>query len=98
MIRATGIECFHFDSAVPTAMARELAGDRLSLMGGTSNYQIVRKGTPETIGQDVAEKLAHHIDIIGPECAVPLDAPYRNLALLAEEAKRQGTFPLPTAD
>ena len=32
--------------------------------------------------------LAAGIDVIGPECAVPLDAPCRNLAALAAEAKR----------
>jgi len=88
-IRETDIPCFHFDSKVPTPAARELAGERLSLMGGTSNFRIVRSGTPEAIVADVAEKLANHIDILGPECAVPLDAPYANMKLHAEEVKRQ---------
>jgi hypothetical protein len=35
----------------------------------------------------VAAKLAAGIDIIGPECAVPLDAPYANLRTLAQVAK-----------
>ena len=83
-IRETGIECFHFDSKVPTAIARQLAGERLALMGGTSNIRIVLHGTPEAIAQDVAEKLKVGIDIIGPECAVPLNAPYKNLKLITE--------------
>ncbi|MDY0166118.1 MAG: uroporphyrinogen decarboxylase family protein [Thermoguttaceae bacterium] len=87
-IATTGIECFHFDSKVPTVTASKLAGDRLALMGGTSNFRVVREGTPELIAADVAEKAAHRIDIIGPECAVPLDAPWRNLRLLAREGKR----------
>jgi len=89
MICTTGVECFHFDSAVPTPLARELADERLALMGGSSNYRITREGSPETIRADVAEKLQQHIDIVGPECAVPLDAPYQNLVTLAEEAKKQ---------
>ena len=88
-IRQSGIDCFHFDSKVPTAKARELADAPLTLMGGTSNFDVVREGTPETIADDVAEKLAQRIEVIGPECAVPLDAPYRNLKLIAEEVKRQ---------
>jgi len=87
-IRETGLECFHFDSKVPTSDARRLAGERLALMGGTSNFTVVRSGTPETIVRDVQEKLAAHIDILGPECAVPLDAPWANLKALVEEAKR----------
>jgi MtaA/CmuA family methyltransferase len=89
-IAQTGLACFHFDSKVPAAQARALAGERLSLMGGTSNLDLIQHGTPEAIRADVQEKLAAGIDIIGPECAVPLNAPYRNLQLLAEEAKRAG--------
>jgi len=36
----------------------------------------------------VREKVEGGVDIIGPECAVPLDAPYLNMKLLAEEASR----------
>ena len=87
-IRSTGMECFHFDSKVPSAKARELAGDRLALMGGTSNLRIFLHGTPETITKDIEEKLANKMDILGPECAVPLDAPYKNLRYFTDEAKR----------
>lgn len=88
-IRETDIDCFHFDSKVPTADARELAGDDLALMGGTSNFNVIRSGTPEDIVRDVEEKFANHIDVIGPECAVPLDAPSENLKLLATETRRR---------
>lgn len=86
-IRQTGLECFHFDAKVPAKKARELAGDKLSLMGGSSNFEIVHDGTPESIRRDVKEKNECNIDIIGPECAVPLDAPYNNIKFLAEEVK-----------
>ena len=88
-ITTTGIDCFHFDSKVPTATARKLAGTAIALMGGTSNLEVVRQGTPEAVADDVAEKLAHRIEVIGPECAVPLDAPYHNLKLIAEEVRKQ---------
>lgn len=87
-IKETGLDCFHFDSKVPTDSARKLAGDKLSLMGGSSNFDIIRGGTPDTIKEDVKEKFDCNIDIIGPECAVPLDAPYANMKLQAEEVKR----------
>jgi MtaA/CmuA family methyltransferase len=93
-LRETGLECFHFDSKVPAAQARALAGEKLSLMGGTSNFTVVWNGTAARIAQDVQEKLAAGIDIIGPECAVPLDAPWINLRTIADEAKRQGTAAL----
>ncbi|NUN93519.1 MAG: MtaA/CmuA family methyltransferase [Verrucomicrobiae bacterium] len=92
MIRTTGMDCFHFDSKVPASKARALAGDAIALMGGTSNLAVIRKGAPEIFAADVREKLRHRIEILGPECAVPLDAPWRNLKAFADEARRQ---PLP---
>jgi len=86
-IRETGLECFHFDSKVPTAVARERAGEGLALMGGTSNLDVIRTGTPEHIRRDVREKVEHGVDIIGPECAVPLDAPFQNMKVLADEVE-----------
>jgi len=86
-IRETGLACFHFDSKVPTATARTLAGDGLALMGGTSNLDVIRTGTPDAIAADVREKANHHIEIIGPECAVPLDAPCENMRILASEVR-----------
>ncbi|MFC1552434.1 uroporphyrinogen decarboxylase family protein [Candidatus Latescibacterota bacterium] len=90
-IRQTGLDCFHYDSKVSAREARELAGNNLALMGGTSNFDIIRKGTPETILEDVREKVENNIDIIGPECAVPLDAPYMNMKMLADEVKTYET-------
>ncbi len=87
-MRETGMDCFHFDSKVLTGTARELAGENLSLMGGSSNFDIVREGTPENIREDVRGKFECNIDIIGPECAVPLDAPYINMKIMAEEVKK----------
>jgi [methyl-Co(III) methanol-specific corrinoid protein]:coenzyme M methyltransferase len=93
-IRSTGVECFHFDSKVPAAAARKLAGETMALMGGTSNIAVVRGGTVEDVEKDVAEKLAAGIDIVGPECAVPLDAPYRNLKHMADTVRHSnGTMP-----
>ena len=86
-INETGIDCFHFDSKVPAGEARRLAADHLALMGGTSNFDVVLDGDDELIAADVAEKVSVGIDIIGPECAVPLNAPYRNLAAIAAAAK-----------
>ena len=86
-IRKTRVACFHFDSKVPAAKARTLAGKELSLMGGTSNFTVIRSGTAEDARRDVAEKSRCGIDIIGPECAVPLDAPWSNMKALTDAVK-----------
>lgn len=87
-ISQTDIAAFHYDSKVPTCDVRKLAGDKLGLAGGTSNYDIVLNGNEESIIKDVQEKIAAGVDIIGPECAVPLNAPYSNLKLIADTAKQ----------
>ena len=89
-IRRTGIGCFHFDSKVPASLARELAGPQLSLMGGSSNIDIIRGGSEESIVGDVEQKIKAGIDIIGPECAVPLDAPFRSMQHLVRAVKATG--------
>lgn len=86
-ISETDIAAFHYDSKVPTCDVRKLAGERLGLAGGTSNYEIVLNGNEESIYKDVQEKGANGVDIIGPECAVPLNAPYRNLKMIADAAR-----------
>jgi [methyl-Co(III) methanol-specific corrinoid protein]:coenzyme M methyltransferase len=88
-IRETGIDCFHYDSKVADPTARRLAGQRLALMGGTSNISVIRNGGREEVLQDVESKLAGHIDVLGPECAVPLDAPFGNMKTLSETVKRR---------
>ncbi len=90
-IAETGIACFHFDSKSKASEARRLSGERIALMGGTGNIEVVRSGSPERIAADVEEKLGLGIDIIGPECAVPLDAPSENLRLLVAEVKRRAS-------
>ena len=92
-IRETGLPCFHFDSKVPTKTARQLAGEKLALMGGTDNIDVIRNGDEETVRRDVEEKLKYGIDIIGPECAVPLDAPHANMKILADEVKQRKKTP-----
>ncbi len=89
-INRTGVHCFHFDAKVPAATARRLAAPHLALMGGTANIEVIRNGTAPDIRRDVAEKARAGIDILGPECAVPLDAPWANLAELSAAGRALG--------
>lgn len=95
MIAETGFTCFHYDSKTGDETARHLAGETLALMGGSNNPQLIRRGTREQICADVARKMDVGIDIIGPECAAPLDAPWRNLRAFSEAVG--GASPAPTS-
>jgi len=79
MIAQTGLACFHWDTKTGwPAGVRQLAGPRLALMGGISNFKLLR-GTAEEIAADAAAALKAGIDIVGPECAIPLGTPLANL-------------------
>jgi [methyl-Co(III) methanol-specific corrinoid protein]:coenzyme M methyltransferase len=60
-------------------MIRALAGRDLSLMGGISNIPVLAKGTEEEVMQQARQAAEAGINIIGPECAVPLGVSVKNL-------------------
>jgi len=55
-----------------------------SLMGNINNPQTLLRGAPEDVAREVAECLRWGIEIIAPECAVPLTTPTENLRAIAE--------------
>jgi [methyl-Co(III) methanol-specific corrinoid protein]:coenzyme M methyltransferase len=83
MIAQTGIRCFHWDtkSGSPASM-RQLAGSTMSLMGGVSN-SLLLTGTPDEIVKQAQQAADNGIDIVGPECAIPLNTPLANLKAIA---------------
>ena len=83
MIARTGLDCFHWDTKTGTpAEVRKLAGEKLSLMGGINNLMLLN-GKPEQIMAAAREAAAAGIDIVGPECAIPLRTPLVNLKAVA---------------
>ena len=79
MIARTTLACFHWDTKTGSPQqVRKWAGDKISLMGGISNYMLLR-GTADDIATAAIEAAKSDIDIIGPECAVPLLTPLKNL-------------------
>jgi len=87
-ISRTGLACFHFESKVPAKIARWLAGDRIALMGNINNPETLLQGTPDEVACEVEECLRAGIEIIAPECVVPLTAATRNLQAVARAAGR----------
>ncbi len=88
MISRTGLDCFHWDTKTGDPKAvRKLAGQKLSLMGGISNFLLL-SGTPEQISQAAVHAGQAKIDIIGPECAVSLRTPLENLRAIAKSGNQ----------
>ena len=53
-------------------------------MGGISNYKLLRS-TPDEIAADRQAAIAAGIDVIGPECAIPLATPLANLLAIVPQ-------------
>jgi [methyl-Co(III) methanol-specific corrinoid protein]:coenzyme M methyltransferase len=89
-IKRSGIHCFHWDTKSGTAQeVRRLAGDKFSLMGGVSNIETLYYGTAEDVRKQVGSAVEAGINIIGPECAVPLNVKVENLKAISEQIIQQ---------
>jgi len=73
---------------VPARQAREIVdaqgrGEggrrRIALMGNINNPRTLLCGTPDDVRAEVEECLRQGVEIIAPECAVPLTTPTANL-------------------
>jgi [methyl-Co(III) methanol-specific corrinoid protein]:coenzyme M methyltransferase len=71
---------------VDAKMAVEKIGQRVSLVGNVNNPQVLYQGTPEDVHQQVRYAVEAGINIIGPECAIPLSTPLENLKAIVESA------------
>lgn len=79
------IHCFHWDTkSGHPADIRTLAGPNLSLMGGISNIETLYSGTTEDVQRQVHDAVKAGINIIAPECAVPLNAKLENLKAITK--------------
>ena len=56
-------------------------------MGAINNPTILLGGTPEMVAEASREVIAGGVQILSPECAVPLTTPIRNLRVLVEVAE-----------
>ncbi|MHB0935748.1 MAG: uroporphyrinogen decarboxylase family protein [Armatimonadota bacterium] len=78
------LSCFHYDTRVPAKTAARLAGGKIALMGGVSNIESLLPGDEGRIAADVRSAMAAGVNVIGPECAVPLNTGMRSLKAVTE--------------
>lgn len=78
-IARAGFTCFHFDSKVNPRTAHEIVNGRIALAGSINNPVTLFSGTSEEVRREVFANCEAGIEIIAPECAVPLRTPNANL-------------------
>ena len=78
-IAETGIAAFHFDSKnAPAEAMAEIAG-RIALVGNINNPETLFAKGPEAVRAEVMANLDAGVQLIGPECAIPLQTAIENL-------------------
>jgi [methyl-Co(III) methanol-specific corrinoid protein]:coenzyme M methyltransferase len=86
-ICTAGFDCFHFDSKVDAQDAVRQVEGRISLMGNVNNPEILLHGSPEQVAEQTRYAIAAGVEVIGPECAIPLRTPLENLCAIARVAQ-----------
>ncbi len=82
----SGIDCYHFESQVSAKKAVALAAGRISLMGNVNNPRVLMVGTPQDVRAAAQQAARDGVNILAPECAVPLTTPTDNLRAIAQTA------------
>jgi uroporphyrinogen-III decarboxylase len=62
---------------------------KLTLMGNINNPQLLLKGSPAEVAQACRAVIHSGVQILAPECAVPLTTPLENLETLVEVAEHE---------
>lgn len=97
-----GIRGVSIDSIVDIAVARELIGDKLSIMGNVSPIEIL-EGTPASIEQAVKDCFIKCWDnpcgfTIAPGCDIPVSASLENIDAYMRAARKFAKFPVTPAN
>jgi [methyl-Co(III) methanol-specific corrinoid protein]:coenzyme M methyltransferase len=82
----SGVDAYHFEWQVDAKMAVEKVGRTISLVGNINNPEVLYPGTPDDVHRQVRYAVEAGVNIIGPECAIPLATPLENLKAIAEAA------------
>ncbi len=82
-IAQTGMAAFHFDSKNPPKEAMAIAAGRIALAGSVNCPTTLLRGNPAAVRAEVLRNLEAGVQLIAPECAVPLQTPVGNLRAVA---------------
>ena len=74
-IAQTGMAAFHFDSKNAPPESMEIVADRIALVGNINNPETLYSKGPEVVREEVIGNLAAGVQLVGPECAIPLQTP-----------------------
>ena len=79
-----GFACYHFESANAPDLMVEKAAGKMKLTGNVNNPITLYARGPAEARAEAQAAIDAGVDIIAPECAVPLQAPVANLKAIVE--------------
>jgi [methyl-Co(III) methanol-specific corrinoid protein]:coenzyme M methyltransferase len=86
-IAQTGMAAFHYDSKNKPVESMETVTQRISLVGNINNPETLYSKGPEEVAAEVLENLDAGVQLVGPECAIPLQTPIENLKAIPEAVR-----------
>ena len=86
-IAQTGMASFHFDSKNDPQAAMDTVSGRIGLVGNINNPQTLYARGPEEVRQEVFRCLDAGVQMVAPECAVPLATKLENLMEIPRAVK-----------
>ena len=86
-----GFACYHFESANDPNLMVEKAAGKMKLTGNVNNPITLYARGPDEARAEAQAAIDAGVDIIAPECAVPLQAPLANLQAIVETCKDNPT-------
>ena len=78
-IAQTGMAAFHYDSKNEPGESMEVVKERISLVGNINNPETLFSKGPEDVRGEVYKNLESGVQLVGPECAIPLQTAIENL-------------------
>jgi [methyl-Co(III) methanol-specific corrinoid protein]:coenzyme M methyltransferase len=85
----TGVVAFHFDSKVDAYEAKKIVNDDIILIGNINNPGTLLLGSEEDVRRETLRAMDAGIDMIAPECAVPLETRNINLMTISKTVKEE---------
>ena len=86
-IAQTGMAAFHFDSKNDPQQAMDAVDGKIALVGNINNPETLYARGPEEVRQEVYRALDAGVDLIAPECAIPLATKLENLIEIPKAVK-----------
>jgi MtaA/CmuA family methyltransferase len=83
-IAQTGMAAFHYDSKNAPAESMEAVDGKIALVGNVNNPETLFARGPEEVRQEIRANLEAGVQMVGPECAIPLQTSIENLRAIRD--------------